>query len=305
MLSREAFTRARSFLFRSGRRLDRARFQHRFESVPASEVVAELARFQNPDGGFGHGLEPDLRTPASSAIATSAAFAVLREVGAPGTDPVVRSGIDYLLKTYDNDRSGWEIVPPQVEQAPHAPWWTYANIDQTFDGCRIAPTADLLGVLHDYAEVVPADLLAHLTDTVLDRLTAAADDMDAFQCAVMLAAARRLPGQVRARVVEVLTAGVHRVLDPDPAAWSTYALQPLDVVTSPRSVLASVIDRATIDTNLDYWINTQQADGAWPLTWSWAEVDEPAWRQAEQDWQGHQIVERLTVLHEYGRLPSM
>jgi hypothetical protein len=32
-----------------------------------------------------------------------------------------------------------------------------------------------------------------------------------------------------------------------------------------------------------------------------AEVDEAAWQQAERDWQGHLIVERLTVLHEHGR----
>ncbi|WP_277750814.1 hypothetical protein [Nonomuraea polychroma] len=33
MLSQEAFARARSFLFRHGRALDRARFRHWFESA--------------------------------------------------------------------------------------------------------------------------------------------------------------------------------------------------------------------------------------------------------------------------------
>ncbi|MEU6075787.1 hypothetical protein [Micromonospora sp. NPDC047074] len=303
MLSREAFARARGFVFRHGRPLDRARFGHRFESRPASEVVAELARFQNPDGGFGHALEPDLRAAASSAIATSMAFAVLREVDAPATDPVVRRGVAYLLETYDGERSVWRIVPPEVEDAPHAPWWTYTGVDQTFDGCRVNPTADLLGVLHDYAELVPPGLLARLTATVLDRLEeAAADDLNAFRCAVTLAAARRLPEATRGRLAEVLAAGVHRVVNLDPAAWPTYVLQPLEAAPSPRSTLAGVIDRAAIDTNLDYWIHGQQADGAWPLTWSWAEVDESAWRQAERDGKGLQIVERLTVLHAYGRL---
>ncbi|WP_127939317.1 hypothetical protein [Nonomuraea polychroma] len=190
----------------------------------------------------------------------------------------------------------------EVEDAPHATWWTYAGIDQTFDSSRINPTADLLGVLHDYAELVPADLPAQLTSTVLERLEAAADDLNAFRCAVMLGAARRLPEQVRARVAGVLAAGVHRVVNVDPAAWPRYVLQPLDVAPSPRSTLAGVIDRTAIDANLDYWINGLPADGAWPLTWSWADSDEMAWRQAELDGKGHQIVERLTVLREYGRI---
>jgi len=66
-LSREAFDRARQFLKTQARPLDRAMFEYRFEGASAESVIAELARFQNDDGGFGRALEPDLRTPDSSA----------------------------------------------------------------------------------------------------------------------------------------------------------------------------------------------------------------------------------------------
>ena len=54
-LSREAFDRARDFIKAQARPLDRALFEHRFEGASADLVIAELACFQNDDGGFGHG----------------------------------------------------------------------------------------------------------------------------------------------------------------------------------------------------------------------------------------------------------
>lgn len=301
MLTHQAFARARDYLFRHGRPLDQARFAFRFEHGPAGAVLDELARYQNPDGGFGHGLEPDLRTPASSAVATSFAFALLREVGASAADPVARRAIEYLVKAFDSERSVWTIVPPEVEDAPHAPWWTYADIDRTFNSSRINPTADLLGVLCDYAPLVPASLLADLTSTVLERLAAAPPEAIDFRCVVTLAAARHLPEPVHERVRRVLVEGASRVVDLNPDAWATYVLQPLDVAPSPQSPLAGVIDRGAIDANLDYWIDRQQPDGSWALSWNWSEVDQQAWQRAERDGKGHQIVERLAVLHEYGR----
>ena len=67
-LSREAFNQAREFLKTQARPLDRALFEVRFEGASVEHVVDELAAFQNKDGGFGHALEPDLRTPTSSAL---------------------------------------------------------------------------------------------------------------------------------------------------------------------------------------------------------------------------------------------
>ena len=52
-LNREAFDRARHFLKTQARPLERAMFEHRFEAAPAERVIAELAPFQNDDGGFG------------------------------------------------------------------------------------------------------------------------------------------------------------------------------------------------------------------------------------------------------------
>ncbi|MDT5025012.1 MAG: hypothetical protein QOE61_1438 [Micromonosporaceae bacterium] len=303
MLTRTAFEQARQHLFQQGRSLDRVRYRFHFESGPAGAVLDELARYQNPDGGFGHALEPDLRTPASSAIATSVAFSVFRELEVAATQPLAKRAVDFLLKTFDTDRRGWQIVPPQVEDTPRAPWWTYADIDTTFGGCLLNPTASLVGALCDYAVLVPPAFLTEMISAVLERVqSASAFSMDTFRCLLELAETQSLPEWARQQLRSKLLEAVPAAIEKDPAAWATYSLQPLDVIRSPRSFLATAVDGAVVDANLDYWIDQQSADGSWPLSWTWAHVNEQAWRQAEQEWKGFVTVERLATLLAFGRV---
>ena len=82
MLTSAAAGKARSFVEDEGRPLERAKLAFHLDGAGPDAVVSELAEFQNADGGFGHGLEPDLRTPATSALATTVGMQTLREVGA-------------------------------------------------------------------------------------------------------------------------------------------------------------------------------------------------------------------------------
>lgn len=237
MLTRSALQQARQFVFEHGRGLDQARYRFHFEAGPAGAVLDELARYQNPDGGFGNALEPDLRTPASSAVATSLAFSVLRELGVDATEPCVRRAVDYLLGSFDGDRKVWEIVPPQVEDAPHAPWWVYAEIGTTFDCCVLNPTAGLLGALYDQPRLVPPDFLADLTEVVVDRVRSwPAFSRDTFRVVLRLAESLGLPSSAGAALTTALLAAAPAAVESAPAAWREYNLQPLDAATSPDFV---------------------------------------------------------------------
>ena len=94
-MSADSFSAARTYIMSHGRPLDQARFNFHFAGGDLSALVEALAAFQNEDGGFGHGLEPDLRTPASSAIATSLGMSILREVDAAPELPLVNAAVRY------------------------------------------------------------------------------------------------------------------------------------------------------------------------------------------------------------------
>ena len=120
-LTTEAFARARQFLKTQVRPLERALFEHHFEGAPAVSALAELAAFQNPDGGFGRALEPDLRTPSSSVLATGIALRLLLELGCDDDHLLVQQAIHWLLNAYDPMERVWRAVPRDANEHPHAP----------------------------------------------------------------------------------------------------------------------------------------------------------------------------------------
>ncbi len=72
---------ARDFILRQGRLLDRRLFATCFEGAPAAGVIEALRGYRNGDGGFGHGLEPDKRCPASLPIDVEIALQALATAG--------------------------------------------------------------------------------------------------------------------------------------------------------------------------------------------------------------------------------
>src|SRR3954451_24580946 len=86
------------------RPLDRALFDFHFYNGPASAVIREVVAFQNKDGGFGHGIEPDLKTPNSTPLATSVGMQYLDAVGAEPDEASVRMATDYLANTFPTSK---------------------------------------------------------------------------------------------------------------------------------------------------------------------------------------------------------
>lgn len=304
--SPQAWERAQHYVNSHSRAVDQARFAYHFGEGSADAVLAALAPYQNDDGGFGHAIEPDLRTAASSAIGTQTAFNFLREVGTTSDEPMVQRAVGYLLRTLDEEQLRWEIVPPAVEDAPHAPWWSYGESAGSGDGFRSNPRAALIGFLCEHRTLVPAALLANLISVQIDHLLAqptdAGVDMHALPCYVTLLQSPNLPIQQHDRLLNGLLERVHGTVVTEPTKFGEYGLLPLDVALTPEAPLAQTVEHRAIEAHLDYLIDTQLPDGSWPLPWSWAFVDEQAWAQAERDWKGAILVNRLQTLRAWERI---
>jgi hypothetical protein len=81
-------SKATDFLWRTARLLERRRFAYLFLDGEQQAVLEALRPYQNPDGGFGNGLEPDVRGPVSQPVPTWTALCILDEAGA-FADPIV------------------------------------------------------------------------------------------------------------------------------------------------------------------------------------------------------------------------
>ena len=74
-------TAATAFMATHARLLDRRRFELLCGRGEPTEVLAALDGYRNSDGGYGWGLEPDLRSPESQPAGALHALEVFAEVG--------------------------------------------------------------------------------------------------------------------------------------------------------------------------------------------------------------------------------
>lgn len=301
-LTTEAFARARNFLLREARPLERALYRFEFEAGDAAEVFATLLRFRNDDGGFGHGLEPDLRLPASSVLATSHALHTLHAVGAAADDELVAGATGWLVEDYDPALGAWRSVPREGEQHPHANHWAWSLHE---DGTRwpvgVLPRAEVLSHLYR-ASGVPAALLEDQTRRLVADFEASENPgADALLGCDLFVRTQEAPTAAReavaARLREVGDAAVNR----NPQQWHTYVPKPLKLAPMPHSILAEIL-AADVQRNLDYEIAHQQADGCWAPFWSWNDAYPDVWAVAKREWCGHLTLEMLRSLRAHGRI---
>ena len=51
---------------------------------------------------------------------------LLIRLGAPAKHPMVAGALSWLGESLDREAGVWWIVGPEVNDAPHAPWWTWS-----------------------------------------------------------------------------------------------------------------------------------------------------------------------------------
>lgn len=270
-LTKSAFEKAVAYMKGQARPLELARFDYHLGDGSTAEVLAKLETaleaFQNEDGGFGHGLEPDVRLGDSSVIATTLAFQRFREFGIPGDHVMVVRACQYLVNTYDADHVNWPIIPPNVDDAPHAPWWVSGgDLDQSLAN----PRAEIAGYLNEFPEHFPDAMRQQVTEATINYLFEQPDEMEMHDllCYIRLWETRSLPQDTRSRILDKLKRIAETIVDRNPEGWKAYGLQPLAIASTPESPFVESF-RDEIQQNLDFIIDTQGENGAWMPNWSW------------------------------------
>jgi hypothetical protein len=298
----DAFAAADRFLLSQARLLERRLFATCFLGEPAELVVSAVGGYQNPDGGFGHALEPDTRCPASLPIYTEVAFQALATAVGDGADAADIGATDMVLRACDflasaaakvDAGGGVPLAFDVIESFPRAAHWT----DWTY-GPGLNPTAGLVGLLyqlgidHPWREAGAAYCWQQLESNGLPG--------DAHELSELLVFLEHVPDQDRAaRHTADLAAHLPRVamlnLDPDARG---YGLTPLDLAPVAGSRWRSLFPPELIDVHLDRLVRSQQDDGGWPISW------EPPSDAAVWEWRGMVTLKALRTLTSYGRLTA-
>ncbi|UCF98307.1 MAG: hypothetical protein JSV89_01945 [Spirochaetaceae bacterium] len=115
----------RESVFTQGCLLERATYLAAFEGKPMSMLFRALRAYQNEDGGFGHGIEPDLLTPGSSAIGAETALTIL-DMLKSRDESLLREVAAWVERNLTSD--GILPHPPEdVEHYPFQIWWSHKD----------------------------------------------------------------------------------------------------------------------------------------------------------------------------------
>lgn len=279
---------ARQFVYANARVLDRHRLDAVLDGAPAEPVLAALRAYRNPDGGFGHALEPDVRCPGSQTAATLQALEIMIEVGATD-DPMVAEAAAWVATIALPD-GGVPTVLPAAEGYPRAPW-----MEPTKESGFL--TYALAGKLWQAGSTHP--WLDRATEWCWQQL----ESSEPIGGYTVEFAAQFLDAVPDPRRAAAALERLRPALDADgtlavPGGTENERLRPLDISPVPGLPSRALFTDQQIDADLDRLEAGQHDDGGW-------DVDYLHWSPGQGlEWRGIATVLALSQLREHGRLGS-
>jgi hypothetical protein len=285
---------ARDFMATHARTLDRRRFELLDGGTDPAGALAALDGYRNPDGGYGWGLEGDLRSPESQPAAALHAFEVFAETG-PAPQAAT---LCHWLDGVSLPDGGLPLALPVAITAGSGPWW--AGADPTASSLQI--TSVVAARAHRAAEGDPAianhPWLARATDYTLAEIESLERSPGGYVLAFCIQfldavhAERPEAAALLERVFAFVPADGHV---PVHGGEEAETLRPLDLAPDPDGAARRLLDPAVVEADLERLASGQQEDGGWTVDFV---SRSPAGRL---DWRGYATVAAVDVLTRNGR----
>ncbi len=301
----ETFKKAREFIYRNARPIDLAMWRYHFESGSADDVYTALSAYQNSDGGFAYGIEPDFLNVNSTPIATWCAIRHLREIGIDGKCAIVNGILKYLDSGKDFSNGKWHNTVPTNNDFPHAIWWHCRDgVGKPDDN----PTVSLAGFALRYGDRQSA-LYGRCADIVKNCITRFIEDptdemhilycyLELFEYCVQINGFDLIDMEAfRA----ALFAAVKKSVCADSSKWFTeYVCKPSMFFDSSK-LLFDIVGRELCAKEGRMLVDVQLPDGTWPVTWLWHN-DYTEFYVSKNMWKSNIIRQNMLYLRALGIL---
>jgi hypothetical protein len=278
---------ATTFIEANGRLLDRHRLKYLLDGGDPEPVLQTLRAHRNPDGGFGHAIEPDMRAPDSQPVGIHTAMEILHQVGVHD-DPMIPAAADWL-GSVERPGGGVAFCLPTVEGHPRGPWWQPADATSITQTAANAAALHALGVQHPWLDRASDVLWTWLDDLDLSGDLGPGTGYDVRFTVWFLNAvpdAERAEATLDALAPPLLASGLIEL----EAGTGADVQTPLDLAPLPDSRARRMFEPGTVDAHLEALAAGQKDDGGWTVPFDqWNET-------ASIEWRGVATIEALRIL---------
>lgn len=291
--------RAIQFIRENARPIDLAVYEYFFEGKSNINVVSELRKYQNPDGGFGRGLEADYWNPNSSPIATNDALITLFKTNAFDKAEDIITGVLRYLKSHDSfdeEKKCWLFAIESNKDYPHAIWW-----EKNGDGISgYNPTASLaafivcFGGRDTYYERIIKDSFQHLKET--EELGA-----DSLKCFLLSYCFLKNHGIEEVidlnEFKEIIIRRIETSICRDTSKYGNeYVPAPSDFFAGMFEDFITATIRELSEGEIKILERLQLKDGGFDISWDWCTEYKKEFQEARRMWRPKLTIDKLLFL---------
>ncbi len=280
--------KARSYIHAHGLLWERALWDYLFDGGSLVRVHQTLLNYKNADGGFGHGLEHDIKCPQSNPLQLEFLFSIIRDTDLP-VGRILSGSSEWVASQQQQD--GSLKNPKEVLSYPHAPWWGRES-EPTMAGGQAAPDSIVGNLIkHGQCSLETANRTKAWVEANVSLDSMAKDEWlfmtyHYFDYFMSVRDFPELDSFQEATIEAINRCAEKHIADGEMAK----AMAIFCFVPSPQSFMMAHVPESIIAECLDYLENNQLEDGCW--------VD-------EHDlvyWQPYTSIKALLALRNFNRL---
>jgi hypothetical protein len=276
------------FIMRNARLLERSVFEHQIFNISPDRIIRVLRAYQNPDGGFGHALEPDLRCPDSQPLFVEFALRTLYEVNL--RDEEIAKAACGFLRKFTNLNEGIPTIFPASRCFSRAVHWD----NPTSELPSMERLCSLVGLLN--WQKIDDDWLKEAVETCLKYISTNRNEdahtiMNSFCLLESVENSRDVEHLFYKLKKELFTSQFFKL-----EVKEGYGLTPLDFAPSPDAYCRKIFSDSQIDAHLNDLISSQSEDGGWQINW------QPPSDLSKWEWRGFKTAHSLAILRAYSRI---
>lgn len=255
-------------------------------------IINELKKYQNADGGFGNGLEPDVQMPNSSILATTMAVKILDFIRNPTVkEGIVKDIVAYFEENYNKKDNRFLMVDKNVNDYPHAVWWNYEETDSVKDYGN--PEPEVIGFLFENRKHLTKLNFSNMINDVVEYIMSDAFlESDMHTLASVIEFYKRVDDDVKNLVHDRIHLLVKKEIDAGIGKWDEYILEPYKIyIQEPHFINTHLEELGMNLKELIEQINNLEVEAKW----QWYQYNE-VFEDVKHQWTGHIYFDMIRAL---------